>query len=86
MEIITSAEFQRRVGEYQDKALIEPSLVTRHGRARLVLLSVTECNRLKQLERQTLPVEARSEHDLALIDASTPPSESGTSITKSTTD
>jgi prevent-host-death family protein len=76
MEIITSAEFQRRVGEYQDRALVEPILVTRNGRERLVLLAVSEYNRLKRLDRETLSAADLSEHDLALIADATPPAES----------
>ena len=40
MSVVTSAEFQRKLGLYQDKALAEPVTITRNGRERLVLLSV----------------------------------------------
>ena len=42
MEVTTSAEFQRRIGHYQDRALVEPVMVTRNGRERVVLLSADE--------------------------------------------
>lgn len=56
MEIISSAEFGRLVGHYQDRALVEPVIVTRNGRERIVLLSAQEYHRLKELDRQALTV------------------------------
>jgi prevent-host-death family protein len=44
---VSSAEFQRNLGLYQDKALAEPVTVTKNGRERLVLLSVDEYHRLR---------------------------------------
>ena len=35
----TSTEFQRKFGEFQDKAQREPVEITRHGRRDLVLMS-----------------------------------------------
>jgi prevent-host-death family protein len=46
MQITTSAEFHRRIGHYQDRALVEPIMVTRNGRARVVLISADEYERL----------------------------------------
>ena len=48
MEITTSAEFGRKIGHYQDRALVEPVMVTRNGRERVVLLSADEYKRLKR--------------------------------------
>lgn len=47
MSVVSSAEFQRNLGLYQDKALAEPVTITKNGRERLVLLSVSEYHRLK---------------------------------------
>jgi prevent-host-death family protein len=47
MSVVSSAEFQRNLGLYQDKALAEPVTITKNGRERLVLLSVDEYQRLK---------------------------------------
>jgi prevent-host-death family protein len=47
MSVISSVEFQRNLGLYQDKALAEPVTITKNGRKRLVLLSVNEYERLK---------------------------------------
>lgn len=52
MSVVTSAEFQRKLGLYQDKALAEPVTITRNGRERLVLLSVEEYQRLKRRDRR----------------------------------
>ena len=46
MITVSSVEFQRNFGRYQDVALTEPVAVTRNGRDRLVLLSVDEYHRL----------------------------------------
>lgn len=47
MPVISSVEFQRNLGLYQDRALAEPVTITKNGRERLVLLSVDEYRRLK---------------------------------------
>ncbi|WP_342723694.1 type II toxin-antitoxin system prevent-host-death family antitoxin [Bradyrhizobium sp. B097] len=58
MSVVSSAEFSRNLGLYQDKALAEPVTITKNGRERLVLLSVDEYQRLKsQAER-----DARAPH------------------------
>ena len=48
MSVISSVEFQRNLGLYQDKALAEPVTITKNGRKRLVLISVSEYERLKE--------------------------------------
>ncbi len=64
---VSSAEFQRHFGRYQDSAIREPILVTRNGRERVVLLSVDEYQRLKRREQLALRVEALSDADLEAI-------------------
>lgn len=39
---VPASELQKQFGHYQDKALVEPVFVTRNGRERAVLLSVSE--------------------------------------------
>jgi hypothetical protein len=39
MKTTSSSNFQRKIGRYQDRALVEPIIVTRNGRERLVLMS-----------------------------------------------
>jgi len=67
MITVSSAEFQRNFGVYQDKALGEPVAITRNGRERLVVMSVDEYRRLKRRAREVLPVEALSDADLDAI-------------------
>jgi prevent-host-death family protein len=63
--IVTSAEFQRNLGLYQDKALAEPVIITKNGRERLVLVSVEEYHRLK---RRALAVEDLSAEQIAALE------------------
>lgn len=46
MQTTTSVEFHRKIGHYQDRALVEPIMVTRNGRPRVVLISAEEYERL----------------------------------------
>ena len=73
MRRVTSTEFQRKVGLYQDLALIEPLTVTRNGRDRIVVLSADEYRRLKSRDRAVLRVEDLSAEDLDAITAAKPP-------------
>ena len=75
MRRVTSTEFQKKVGLYQDLALGEPLTVTRNGRDKLVVLSVEEYHRLKGRDREVLRVEALSTEDLKAIAAAKPPAE-----------
>jgi prevent-host-death family protein len=75
METTTAAEFQRKIGHYQDRALVEPVMVTRNGRERVVLISADEFRRLKQRDREVLRVEDLPEADLAMIAAAEVPAD-----------
>ena len=75
METTTSAEFQRKIGYFQDKALVEPVMVTRNGRERVVLMSADEFKRLKRRDREVLRAEDFSEADLAAIASAEVPAE-----------
>jgi prevent-host-death family protein len=68
MSIVTSAEFQRNLGLYQDKALAEPVIITKNGRERLVLVSVEEYHRLKRRDRRALAVEDLSTEQLTALE------------------
>jgi prevent-host-death family protein len=61
MSVVSSAEFQRKLGLYQDKALAEPVIITKNGRERLVLLSVDEYQRLKK-NAQRNPGSSSKDH------------------------
>jgi hypothetical protein len=49
---VSSTEFGKEVGRYQDLALREPVVVTRNGRDRTVVVSSDEYQRLKRRDRQ----------------------------------
>ena len=67
MQRVTSREFQRNFGRFQDEALRAPLSITRNGRERLVLLSVEEYARLKRRDREALFVEELSEAEIEAI-------------------
>jgi prevent-host-death family protein len=67
MITVSSAEFQRNFGLYQDKALTEPVAITRNGRERVVMVSADEYRRLKHRSREALPVGALNDADLEAI-------------------
>lgn len=73
MSVVTSAEFQRKLGLYQDKALAEPVTITRNGRERLVLLSVEEYRRLKRRDRRVFSIDEVTDEQLAAIEAARVP-------------
>ena len=78
MITISSAEFQRNFGRYQDVALIEPVAITRNSRERVVVLSVDEYHRLKLRDRQVLSLDDFNEVDLQAILTAEPPPEACT--------
>ncbi len=48
---VSSAEFGKELGRYQDAALSQPVMVTRNGRDRTVMISAEEYHRLKRRDR-----------------------------------
>jgi prevent-host-death family protein len=75
MEVTTSADFQRKIGHYQDKALVEPVMVTRNGRERVVLISADEFKRLTRRDREVMGLEDFTKADLEAIRNAEPPPE-----------
>ncbi len=67
MPKVSSTDLSNRLGQYQDEALIRPVIITKNNRERLVLLSIEEYRRLKQLDRKALFVEELADSDLAAI-------------------
>jgi hypothetical protein len=49
---VSSTEFGKGVGRYQELALSQPVVVTRNGRDRTVVISADEYHRLKRRDRQ----------------------------------
>ena len=69
---ISSTEFSKELGRYQDAALSEPVIVTRNGRDRTVTISIEEFRRLKRRDRESLRAEDFSEADVEAIRKSEP--------------
>ena len=51
---VSSTEFGKEIGRYQDAALSQPVVVTRNGRDRTVMISAEEYVRLKRRDRRVL--------------------------------
>ena len=49
---VSSTEFGKGIGRYQNLALSQPVVVTRNGRDRTVVISADEYHRLKRRDRQ----------------------------------
>lgn len=72
---VSSADFQKHIGRYQDAALSQPVTITRNGRDRIVLLSVEEYGRLKRRDRVAMGLEDFTVEDIVAIEAARPPDE-----------
>ncbi len=70
---VSSAEFQRNIGRYQDLALTQAIAVTRNGRERTVMISTEEYHRLKRRDRQVLTANDFTDEDIEMIKASKAP-------------
>jgi prevent-host-death family protein len=53
MPVVGALEFQRRFGEFQNKAQREPVEITRHGRREYVLMSAEHYDWLKATAQRT---------------------------------
>jgi len=72
MKQVSSKEFQRNFGRYQDEALVEPLSITKNGRERLVVVSAELFHELekrpKTSDRKVLHVSELSDSDLEAIE------------------
>ena len=73
---VSSAEFQKNFGRYQDMALTQPVTVTRNGRDRTVILSAEEYQRLRRRDRRVMGLGDFKQEDIAAIERAEPPAES----------
>ena len=72
---VSSAEFQKNIGRYQDLALTQPVTVTRNGRERTVLISAEEYQRLKRRDRKVMQLSDFTDEDIAAIERAAAPDE-----------
>jgi prevent-host-death family protein len=64
---VTSKDFQRNPGYYQDQALKEAVTITRYGRDRLVVVSAEEYYALRKRARLVLAAGEMPESDIHLL-------------------
>jgi len=72
---VSSSEFFKAPGRYQDLALTQPVIVSRNGRDRTVMISIEEYQRLKRRARQVLAAREFSPEQLEAIRGAEPPPE-----------
>ena len=72
---VSSTEFQKNIGRYQDVALTQAVTITRNGRGRTVLLSSEEYHRLKRRDRRVMSLDDFGADDIAAIEKTQPPAE-----------
>ena len=71
---VTSSQFIRNIGRYQDQAQREPVVVMKRDREHTVLLSADEYRRLRRRARLARRTEELSEAEIAAISrAEVPP-------------
>lgn len=75
MAKVTSTQFIRTPGVYQDQAQREPVMVMKHNREHTVLLSAQEYHRLKRRDRHVFRVGELADADIAAIAAATAPAD-----------
>lgn len=67
MAKVTSTQFIKTPGLYQDQAQREPVVIMKRNREHTVLLSAQEYHRLKRRDRQVFRVGELSDADIAAI-------------------
>ncbi len=72
---VTSAEFHRNIGTYQDLALTKTVAITKNGRERTILISAEEYARLKRRDRRVLSAGELSDEEAAAVQAAMVPAE-----------
>ncbi len=74
---ISAQEFQKNFSLYQDQAIAHPVTITKHGRPRLVMMSVEEYKMLTQgrPKRIVKRVSEMTDEDLAAIEAAQVPAD-----------
>jgi prevent-host-death family protein len=74
MSTVTSAEAQKNFGRYREQALEEPVVVTQYGKPSVVILSATEYERLRELDRRVMRLDEMSDAEIEeMADSEIPP-------------
>ena len=64
---VSSTEFAKEIGRYQDAALMQPVVVTRNGRERTEMISALEYHRLQRRDREVLGIGEFSAADIGAV-------------------
>jgi prevent-host-death family protein len=72
---VSSTDFVRTPGHYQDEAQRAPVVIMKHNREHAVILSAEEYRRLKRRDRLALRAGELSEADIAAIRLASAPAE-----------
>jgi prevent-host-death family protein len=73
MAVVTSAEAQKNFGRYREQALAEPVVVTQYGKPSVVILSASEYQRLKELDRRVMRLDEMSDAEIGeMLDSDIP--------------
>ncbi len=74
MSTVSSADVQKNFGRYKDAARVEPVVVTQYGKPAVVILAASEYERLKELDRRILRLDAMSDGEIEeMLQAEIPP-------------
>jgi prevent-host-death family protein len=82
MTAITSAEAQKNFGRYREQALSEPVVVTQYGKPSVVIISATEYERLRELDRRVMRLDEMSDAEIEEMAVSEIPPEYRYSISQ----
>jgi len=72
---VSSVEASKSFGRISRQALVAPLTITHHGQDSLVLMSVAEYQRLKNLDREVLTLSDFTDEDRATVAAARAPTE-----------
>lgn len=75
MATVAAAEVQKNFGQYREAALADPVVVTSYGKPSVVILSIDEYERLKELDRRVLHLAEMSDDQLDEMIAAEIPAE-----------
>ena len=70
---VTSADFVRHFGRWQDRVGSSPVLVTSHGRDRMVIISIEQYQALLARESKPAPQEQQASISPSACRSSSPP-------------
>lgn len=75
MAVVTAAGVQKNIGRYPEAALDEPLIVTAYAKPSVAIISIEECERLKELDRRVLRLDGMSDARIEEMVASEIPPE-----------